>query len=45
MNTTRMQRYGKHGTIGSIAQIVVIESLPEHDKKTGRLLREDLEPI
>jgi hypothetical protein len=40
-----MQRYGRHGTIGAIAQIVVIESLPEHDKKTGRLLREDLEPI
>lgn len=45
MTTNRIQHYGARGTIGAIGQIVVIESLREEDRKTGRLLREDLEPI
>ncbi len=45
MPTTRIKRYGAHGSIGAIGQIVVLESLRDDDKKTGRLLREDLEPI
>jgi hypothetical protein len=43
--TTRLRRYGAQGTLGAINLIVVIESLRADDKKTGRLLREDLEPV
>jgi hypothetical protein len=41
----RVQKYGAHGSLGSINTIVVIESLREDDWKTGRLLREDIEVV
>jgi hypothetical protein len=45
MTTTRVQKYGAHGSIGAINMIVVIESLRAGDWKTGRALRDDLEII
>jgi hypothetical protein len=40
---TRIQRFGAFGHVGSINQIVVIESLPEGELRTGRDLHADLE--
>jgi hypothetical protein len=45
MTTTRIQKYGAHGSLGAIVMIVVIESLPDGAKKTGQLVRDDLELI
>ena len=45
MVTKRIQKYGTHGTLGAICAVVIIESLREDEKKTGRLLRNDLEMI
>jgi hypothetical protein len=42
MTTQRVQKFGAHGTLAAINLIVVIESLPEGEWKTGRLLREDV---
>jgi hypothetical protein len=41
----RVQKYGAHGTLGAIGQFVVIQSLREGDWQTGRMIREDLEPM
>jgi hypothetical protein len=45
MTTTRIQKYGTRGTLGAICAVIVIESLPEGESKTGRRLRDDLELI
>jgi hypothetical protein len=45
MTTTRIQKYGTHGTLGAICAVVVIESLHDGDSKTGQRLRDDLELI
>jgi hypothetical protein len=45
MATTRIQKFGTHGTLGAICAVVVIESLPEGETKTGQRLRDDLELI
>jgi hypothetical protein len=45
MSTTRVQRFGAHGPVGAINQFVILESLPDGERKTGRLLWEDLEPM
>jgi len=44
-SAVRIQRFGARGPVGAINQIVIIESLREGDRKTGRLLRDDLEPM
>jgi hypothetical protein len=44
-STIRIQRFGARGPVGAINQIVIIESLRAGDRKTGRLLRDDLEPM
>jgi hypothetical protein len=41
----RVQKYGAHGALGAIGQFVVIQSLREGDRQTGRMIREDLEPL
>jgi hypothetical protein len=42
----RIQRYGTEPRqLGAINQFVVIQSLREGDRQTGRLIREDLEPL
>lgn len=45
MATTRIQKYGTHGSIGAVTAIVIIESLPDGDTKTGQRLRDDLDLI
>jgi hypothetical protein len=45
MTTTRIQKYGSHGTLGAVCAVIVIESLPEGESKTGQKLRDDLELI
>jgi hypothetical protein len=45
MTTSRIQKYGIHGTLGAICAVVIIESLPDGDLKTGLRLRDDLELI
>jgi hypothetical protein len=45
MTTTRIQEYGAHGPLGEIAMVVIIESLPDGQLKTGQRLRDDLELI
>jgi hypothetical protein len=45
VNTTRFQRFGARGSVGAINQIVIVESLPHGELRTGRLLHEDLEPM
>jgi hypothetical protein len=42
MATKRIQKYGTHGTLGAICAVVIIESLRDHEKKTGQLLKNDL---
>ncbi len=43
ITTQRVQKFGAHGTLAAINLIVVIESLPEGEWKTGTLRREDVE--
>jgi hypothetical protein len=45
MATKRIQKYGTHGTLGAICAVVIIESLRDDEKKTGQLLKNDLELI
>lgn len=45
MATKRIQKYGTHGTLGAICVVVIIESLRDDERKTGQLLRNDLELI
>ena len=41
----RVQQFGARGTLGSVGMIVVIQSLRNGDRPTGRLLREDIEAV
>jgi hypothetical protein len=45
MATKRIQKYGTHGTLGAICAVVLVESLPKGETKTGQRLRDDLELI
>jgi len=45
MATKRMQKYGTRGSLGAVSAVVIIESLPDGETKTGKRLRDDLEQI
>jgi hypothetical protein len=43
MMAERIQRFGARGPVAAVSQMVIIESLPTGDRKTGRELHDDLQ--